>query len=248
MSPELVFAAKWQHEKGRIVETQSHNCHEIVFYDRGSSGATIIDGMEYSFSAGDIVFNRKYSQHTEKHNSDGTCIFFGFAGNTSIESGIYKDMWEIKPLAEAIVKEAREQNKNYTDIISLKIQEVLLLIDRNNTSSTVKRNKSLFYCKNYIDENYMAKIEISTLAEMTNYSPDHFRHLFFRGFGISPKNYIIKKRCEKAIELLETTSQKCSDIAFQCGFSDSGQMSKMIKSIYSKTPQQIRADIFTKQN
>lgn len=243
MNTNLFFISKWEHEKGRVVDTQSHTCHELVFYDNGCTGITTIDGVEYRFSAGDVIINKKFSQHSEIHFTDGVCIFFGFDCDMEIQSGIHHDVWEVKPVVDAIVKEAREQNHNYKALINLKIQEILLLLDRNNNSSeSGKLKKSLFYCKNYIDENYMQKIEVSNLAEMTNYSIDHFRHLFYRNFGMSPKSYIIKKRCEKAVELLSTTSHNCADIAYQCGFSDSGQMSKMIKKFYFKTPRQIRAD------
>lgn len=77
---------------------------------------------------------------------------------------------------------------------------------------------------------------------MTGYSTDHFRHPFHASFGISPQNYIIRQRCEKAVELLKNTTYKCTDIAYKCGFSDSGQMTKLINRIYQKTPQQIRRE------
>ena len=99
-------------------------------------------------------------------------------------------------------------------------------------TSKTDKSKSLFYCKNYIDENYMYKINISDLAKMAGYSIDHFRHLFYRNFNISPYNYIVQVRCKKAVELLKTTSYKCVDIAYKCGFSDSCQMTKMIKKYY----------------
>lgn len=243
MEANLVFIIKHEHEKGRIVDMQTHNCHELVFYDRGCNGTSFIAGVEHKFSAGDIAVNKRLDPHSEEHFSDGGCIFFGFQCNSDIQSAMYHNMWEVKPLIEAILKESIDQNYNYKEIISLKIQEILLLLERSRKSiDGSNRAKSLYYCKNYIKENYMQKIKIADLAEMTGYSTDHFRHLFHASFGISPQNYIIRQRCEKAIELLKNTTYKCTDIAYKCGFSDSGQMTKLINRIYQKTPQQIRRE------
>ena len=43
--------------------------------------------------------------------------------------------------------------------------------------------------------------------------------------------------------ILKTTDLSCTEIAYQCGFSDSGQLTKMIKNKYSTTPTKIRKDI-----
>jgi len=241
LSISLSFACSHFLEKGRIVDTQTHNCHELVFYDRGCNGIATIDGVNHKISDGDVLVCRKSVPHSETHFSDVECFFFGFDCDEEIENGVYHDLRSIKPVIESIIQESIEQKYGYEEIIDLKIREILLLLKRSiNSSEYGNKTKSLFYCKNYIDENYMEKINISYLAKMTGYSLDHFRHLFYQNFGMSPNKYITQKRCEKAIELLTSTSYKCVDIAYKCGFFDSSQMTKTLKKHYRKTPQQIR--------
>lgn len=241
LNTNLIFITSHTLKKGRVVDTNTHSCHELVFYCYGCNGVITIDGVDHKISAGDISVVTENIQHSEKHFSDVECLFFGFESDEEIESRVYHNVWDAKPIIQSIIKESIEQKYEYKSIINLKIQEIMLLLKRSmDITSKTDKSKSLFYCKNYIDENYMYKINISDLAKMAGYSIDHFRHLFYRNFNISPYNYIIQVRCKKAVELLKTTSYKCVDIAYKCGFSDSCQMTKMIKKYYSMTSQQIR--------
>lgn len=86
----------------------------------------------------------------------------------------------------------------------------------------------------------MQPINIYDIAKLAGYSYSHFRHLFTKYFDISPKKYLIDVRCQKAFELLKTTEISCAEIAYRCGFSDSGQMTKMFKEKYSLTPLAVR--------
>lgn len=240
----MVFSFSTSHklEKGYVVDTQAHNGHELVFYDRGCSGIVTINGVEHRITAGDVSFCKKGVSHSEKHFSDVECHFFQFDCDCDIADGVYHDVWDIKPIILGIIKESINQDYEYENIIKLKIREILCLLKRNSYTFDSKKPKTLFYCKNYINENYMQKLSIDALAKMTGYSTDHFRLLFTQNFGTSPYNYIIQKRCENAVKYLTETSYKCIDIAYKCGFSDSGQMTKMLKKIYQKTPQQIRKE------
>ena len=54
--------------------------------------------------------------------------------------------------------------------------------------------------------------------------------------GISPWDYIVLKRIEKAIELLETTDKNKIDIAEMCGFTSSSNFYKAFAKVTGKTP------------
>lgn len=241
MNTALVFIQKFTHKKGNIILPQTHTCNEIVFYGKGCDGITVINNTEYKFSVGDLSINPAGVQHSEKHFSQGECIFLGFESDAKPNVGLYHNMWDVNAILQSIFQEVIDQKYNYTSIINLRIEEVLLLIERSQiVPSLGNEPNTLLFCKNYINANFPQKISVSDLANMTGYSVDHFRHLFYESFGISPKGYIIRKRCEKAVELLKSTNSTCIDIAYQCGFSDSNQMAKLIKKLYSKTPRQIQ--------
>ena len=148
-------------------------------------------------------------------------------------------MWKMKPIIESISKESFNQNYKYNELISLKIAELVIHLDRVSKDMSSAQVMNLLYFKNYIEENSMLQINMAELAKNAGYSYDHFRHLFKQNFGISPKNYLTDIRCSHALDMLKNSDLSCTDIAYECGFSDSSQMSKMLKNKYGMTPMQI---------
>ncbi|MBC7765742.1 MAG: helix-turn-helix transcriptional regulator, partial [Hyphomonadaceae bacterium] len=96
------------------------------------------------------------------------------------------------------------------------------------------------YIKNYMDVHFNEKINLQSLAELTCYSYDHFRHKFKEITGYSPNQYIMNKRIESAKEKLSKTTMNISDIAIECGFSTSAQFSYLFKKHMQKTPMAFR--------
>lgn len=236
---KLIFCCNDYRAKDCYIAPHSHECHEIVFYGDTAKGETEIGGTGYVFAPGSVALIHQNTSHSENHWDGTNVIFFGFESQISLPDGVWNDMKELKSLFCDIVEEVRNQEWGYEKIISLKIQEILALLERKNTkeSSCVK---NLAYCKRYIEENYMQDISVGELAKMTCYSSDRFRHLFAEEFGLYPQNYLISLRLKNAGQLLHTTNLSCMEIAMLCGFSDSGQMTKMMKKKYGKTPREIR--------
>ena len=235
----LSFYTVTKHKKHETIPFHTHSCHEMVFYSNGCSGSTIIDNEKHIFKAGDLAIISKETMHYENHTSDGELMFFGFEADTKIKNELLKNAWSLKPLFDSIIKEAKEQEFGYEKIISLKISELLTYIERINHNNS-PAIKDLSFCKRYIDENYMYRISVEELAKMSGYSYDYFRRLFTESFNISPQKYLIETRITKAVSMLTESHTDCTAIAYMCGFSDSGQMSKLIKAKYNKTPSQIR--------
>ena len=73
------------------------------------------------------------------------------------------------------------------------------------------------------------------LASMTNISEVYFRKLFKRTFGISPHEYIINQRIEKAKQLL-MSGNNVSETALLCGFSNLYYFSGAFKKFCGISP------------
>lgn len=93
--------------------------------------------------------------------------------------------------------------------------------------------------KDYIDANYLSKIEIHIVAKEANLSEYHFFRLFKSIFNISPHQYIISKRLEIAKQLLQNKALKLSDIAIITGFSDMHSLSKAFKKHFGLSPKNL---------
>ena len=92
----------------------------------------------------------------------------------------------------------------------------------------------------YIKENIMKNIEISTLAEISCLSKDHFIRLFKKETGITPQQYINRKKIEKSQLILITSELSVKSIAYLLAFDDHSYFNRLFKKITGETPLQFR--------
>jgi AraC family transcriptional regulator len=88
----------------------------------------------------------------------------------------------------------------------------------------------------YIDEYLAHNIGLSELAEVVGMSQYHFTRLFKQSMGITPYQYLIRKRVERAKRLLLQEKLKIADVALECGFANQGHLSYHFKRLLNITP------------
>ena len=89
----------------------------------------------------------------------------------------------------------------------------------------------------YIDEHCFSQdLSLCKAAEVSFVSEVYFRKLFKREFGISPKKYVINKRIEYAVSLLEAGYHSLKEIAYMCGYSDYKYFSVEFKKATGRSP------------
>jgi AraC-like DNA-binding protein len=81
---------------------------------------------------------------------------------------------------------------------------------------------------------------VTDLARRCELSPSHFRHLFQRHFGCSPRTYIRRARLRKAQELMVGTAQTLSEIAVQVGFETVHSLSRAFRAEEGLSPTEYR--------
>jgi AraC family transcriptional regulator len=58
--------------------------------------------------------------------------------------------------------------------------------------------------------------------------------------GISPYQYLLQQRVERAKQLLKQTNQPIVEIALDCGFSSHSHLSKQFRQLAGMTPKAFR--------
>lgn len=79
-------------------------------------------------------------------------------------------------------------------------------------------------------------LNIPQLAETTHCSVDHFIRLFKRYKGLTPWEFVIRCRVEKACNLLRFSSHTVAQVADLLGYADIYAFSKQFKSRTGRTP------------
>jgi AraC-like DNA-binding protein len=88
----------------------------------------------------------------------------------------------------------------------------------------------------FIHENLHNDIKIEQLAQISCLSKDHFTRIFKSIFGVSPCEFIIRKRIEKSQFLLLTTDLPMNRIIDETNFKNAPYFSRMFKKYTSLTP------------
>ena len=93
----------------------------------------------------------------------------------------------------------------------------------------------------YINEHLDRDIKLADLARLIGMSQFHFSYLFKRSLGISPYQYLLQQRIERAKQLLKQKQRSITDIAFLCGFNSHSHLSKQFRQLTGITPRAYRA-------
>ena len=88
----------------------------------------------------------------------------------------------------------------------------------------------------YIQEHLDQEISLNELAEYLGISRYYFCRLFKQSTGLSPYQYVIQQRVERAKELLLQGKLSLSDIAIACGFTHQSHLNRHFKRLTGVTP------------
>ena len=95
---------------------------------------------------------------------------------------------------------------------------------------------------NYIDAYLDQNLKLENLAKLLDMSQFHFSRLFKQSIGLSPYQYLIQQRVERAKQLLKQTKHPITEIAFLCGFNSHSHLSKQFRQATGMTPKAYRTN------
>lgn len=88
----------------------------------------------------------------------------------------------------------------------------------------------------YVYDHLSEDISLADLAAVVHFTPYHFSRLFRRAYGISPYQYLIQQRVEKARCLLENPHLTVAEVALMVGFGDHSHLTRHYKRLMGHTP------------
>lgn len=95
----------------------------------------------------------------------------------------------------------------------------------------------------YIHDNLGQNLSLVDLANIANLSPSRFTRVFRQETGLSPHQYLIQTRIERAKHLLRSGGEiSISSIAHQVGFADQSHFTRHFKRIVGVTPKVVLQD------
>jgi AraC family transcriptional regulator len=93
----------------------------------------------------------------------------------------------------------------------------------------------------FIDANLDRPIALADLAETAGISSHYFSELFKRSVQLSPHQYVLRRRIDRARKLLGDPGVSVFEAAVRCGFNDQSHFTKIFHRIVGVTPTGYRA-------
>ena len=164
-------------------------------------------------------------------------IEFAFAAEDAVLSGVLA----------GLVGELREPTANgslYVDAMADAVSLHLLsrkrtTPDRSTSHGPLPRGTARRVVDR-IESAIEAGVSLEELASLARLSRTHFSRCFRASYGTSPHQYLMRRRIERAKELLQANGKDLAVIAMECGFASQSHFSDAFKSAAGITPKMFR--------
>ncbi|WP_232327526.1 helix-turn-helix transcriptional regulator [Herbidospora yilanensis] len=95
--------------------------------------------------------------------------------------------------------------------------------------------------KDAMDRDWAAPLDLDAVAAHAGYSRYHFVRLFRAVYGLTPGQYLSRRRIERAENLLRTANLSVTEICALVGFASLGSFSATFKKETGLTPGEYRS-------
>ncbi|WFU91816.1 AraC family transcriptional regulator (plasmid) [Rhizobium sp. CC1099] len=108
-------------------------------------------------------------------------------------------------------------------------------IAASNRSRSLSRSHE-HLAKSLLLENLDGNISISEVAKVCNLSRGYFIRAFRETTGMTPYQWLLSERVNRARELLRASNAPLAEVAIACGFADQSHFTRVFSSIAGLTP------------
>jgi AraC family transcriptional regulator len=88
----------------------------------------------------------------------------------------------------------------------------------------------------YIEIKATQDVRLDDLARTAGLSPFHFARMFRMSMNVTPHQYLMERRVEKAKALLQDGNRTITEVATQCGYPSGGHLARVFRKIVGTTP------------
>ena len=244
-----------EYKKEYVLTPHYHNMYEMYFITDGNC-TYFIDNKTYQVMAGDIVLipsgvihNTKYSNSVHSRmliNFPKQFIPSSVLPMLSALQYIYRNpsvFDEILNIMKKIEYEYYHPDTMTDELLYCYTQNLFFILAKNKEKCTkiTAGNSNIEQAIEYIQKNFSTDISLVSIATMCSVSSEHFSRMFKKETGFGFNKYLNLLRLQKAYAMLKQSSDiTVSQVASECGFSDSNYFSTKFKELYGLPPKKLQ--------
>lgn len=217
------------HIRDRVFHLSKGDCFLVVPNEKMFYKASPEDPYEYFWVAFQGQSARKILEKAEFYRNDN----FVYRNDEQYER-IYGLMNEMNLLTTG-------SNKNNLLLIGyLYLLLGFMIKDESEYEESGEVLSLLEMANKYISTNYQNDITVDALAKFLNLHRSSLYRLFKRNYGMSPIEYIVDYRLDKALFMIKNSDCNTNQIAYSCGFKNITYFYRAFKKKFQKTPKEVR--------
>jgi len=149
-------------------------------------------------------------------------------------------------LIELLDQEIEGGHPGFRLMAMARFMEVVCLLSRYYGETTEENSRKVLRVAeaiSHMEANFTKQVPIDSLARMAHMSPRNFHRVFLDATGKTPSAYLIGLRIMKATHQLEFSDKNITEIAFDCGFTDSNYFARQFRKLMNESPADFRQRI-----
>ncbi len=214
--------------------------YSALAYRVQGSGRFTINEHHFTANRGDILYIPAGIGY-EVDYTDGEIIVIHFSYcnyESKPETYNFENSEYFHHLFQDILYSWEQQTSIYE--INAMIYRLLDAMRQNQTHGLIK-DEALFLCLTLIHTHFTnPNLSIANICYTAGISEPTLRRKFQQFYNTSPKRYLLNLRLTKAVKLLGENTYSITEIAEDCGFSDTKYFSRIIKNEYGLSPRTLR--------
>ncbi len=255
--PVLVNCSGWQILKTKdlfLRRAGGRLDYQLIYLYRGA-GHFFLQDSWVDLTAGNLILYRPYEPQIYSFYAEEKpeVFWIHFTGKDCdsilekyrIENCYIGENLSLRVLFQDIITELQLKKYLYEDIVTNNFYKMLATICRSRQQFLIplENNFSIDRLIVQINQHYMDKWTVSSMADYCKLSKGYFAHAFQNRMKVSPMHYLINLRIEKAKDLLAADTMNISAIAPLVGFDDPLYFSRAFKKAVGVTPRDFRQSV-----
>jgi AraC-like DNA-binding protein len=147
---------------------------------------------------------------------------------------------ELETLLMQIFDLMKERQKDRDLRLQTMMYRMFALLSQPLPTDVPDRTDWLQKCLQYMDMHFLEGITVSDVVQVAGVHRSHLYSEFSNRFGISPREYLIRLRMERAVEMLKQRTLFITEISLSLGYSDLYTFSRAFCNFYGLSPSNYR--------
>jgi AraC family transcriptional regulator len=243
------------------------DAHNLILVRSGSGSLDASYGnYEFrakNFGAGDIAISPTKTYSDYKTSSPVQLVMFELPGTlmrsvgtelnphflgdlSGLHSGLFRSNEVMQRMLNMWRSASNDERASAVDgqAQAIDLAETLIRLAMNPRAIRAQRTHLRWHVRcqvlQYVDAHLGEDMPLAKLANIASLSEHYFLRAFKAEMGITPHQYIIDQRIQRAKHLLKKTNSNLADVALQCGFASHQHMATVFNQAEGRAPSAFR--------